>query len=625
MSTTLFEKRLSQESRESLELAEESRQAEWQHPSFVSGLFQGALDWNLIYPFPQQSEEDKQTGDKFLIRLERFLKANLHPDKVDQTREIPKKVIVGLREMGAFALKIPTQYGGLGFSQVNYNRVIHLISSYCGSTAALLSAHQSIGVPQPLLLFGTEEQKKKYLPRFKKGAISAFALTETGAGSDPRMMKTTAIPIQDGKYYLINGEKLWCTNGNIADVIVVMAQTPPKIVNGKEKPQITAFIVETDTPGFEVAYRCKFMGLNAIQNGVLRFRNLKVPRENIILAEGEGLRLAFTTLNTGRLTLPAAATGLSKWSLWVARRWAKERVQWGCPIGEHEAIASQLSDMSASIFAMEAITWLTSFMADQKKCDIRLEAAMAKLFCSEQNWKVVNEALQIRGGRGYESGPSLEGRNEEGYSVERAMRDSRLNTIVEGSSEIMHLFIAREALDSHIKRMKFILDPKVSGSQKIKPALSLALHYFWWYLRLWTPTLWPTQRKLTKPLNSHMRFVTKTAKKLARKLFQKAIFLQQKLALKQNTLNRLVDIGTELFVISCVCSYAESLHSHKKAENCLELADFFCRQARGRIEGSFRELNRNQDRLSNLISKKVLADEYEWLETDIIKGSNKKS
>ena len=400
MTTTLFDKRLSQESRESLELAEESRQAEWQHPSFVSGLFQGGLDWNLIYPFPQQSREDKQTGDIFLKRLEKFLKANLNPDQVDQTREIPKKVMAGLRKMGAFALKIPTQYGGLGFSQVNYNRVIHLISSYCGSTAALLSAHQSIGVPQPLLLFGTEEQKKKYLPRFKKGDISAFALTEPGAGSDPRMMKTTATPIQDGKYYLINGEKLWCTNGNIADVIVVMAQTPPKIVNGKEKPQITAFIVETDTPGFQVAYRCKFMGLNAIQNGVIRFRNLKVPRENIILAEGEGLKLAFSTLNTGRLTLPAAATGLSKWCLWVARRWAKARVQWGCPIGEHEAVASQLSDMSASIFAMEAITWLTSFMADQKKCDIRLEAAMAKLFCSEQGWKVVNEALQIRGGRG---------------------------------------------------------------------------------------------------------------------------------------------------------------------------------------------------------------------------------
>lgn len=625
MSPTLFDKRLSQESRESLELAEESRQAEWQHPSFVSGLFQGVLDWNLIYPFPQQSGEDKEKGDKFLIRLERFLKANLNPDQVDQTREIPKKVIAGLREMGAFALKIPNEYGGLGFSQVNYNRVIHLVSSYCGSTAALLSAHQSIGVPQPLLLFGTEEQKKKYLPRFRKGAISAFALTEAGAGSDPRMMKTTATPIEGGKYFLINGEKLWCTNGNIADVIVVMAQTPPKVFNGKERPQITAFIVETDSPGFEVAYRCKFMGLNAIQNGVIRFRNLKVPRQNIILGEGEGLRLAFTTLNTGRLTLPAAATGLSKWCLWVARRWAKERVQWGCPIGEHEAIASKLSDMSAIIFAMEAITWLTSFMADQKKCDIRLEAAMAKLFCSEQNWNIVNEALQVRGGRGYESGPSLEGRNEEGCSLERAMRDSRINTIVEGSSEIMHLFIAREALDVHIKKMKFILDPKVSASRKIKPALSLAVHYFWWYLRLWIPTIWPNQTKLIKPLDGHKRFVTKTAKKLARKLFHKAISLQQKLALKQNTLNRLVDIGTELFVISCICSYAQSLHNQKKVENCLELADFFCQQARSRIEGNFKELSRNQDGLSKFISKKVLAEEFEWLESDIIRLSNKKS
>ena len=624
MTTEIIDKRLDKERRESLELIEESRQEEWKYPSFVSRLFQGAVDWNLIYPFPEQSRKDKEEGELFLRKLEEFLKAHLNPDEVDVTRKIPKEVIEGLCEMGAFAIKIPKEYGGLGLSQINYNKAIHLISSFCGSTAALLSAHQSIGVPQPLLLFGTEEQKKKYLPRFRQGAISGFALTEPDAGSDPRMMKTTATPIEGGEYYSINGEKLWCTNGNIADLLVVMAHTPPKIIDGKERKQITAFIVETNTPGFEVAYRCNFMGLNAIQNGLIRFHNVKVPRENIIFGEGQGLKLAFVTLNTGRLALPAGVLGISKWCLWVSRKWAKERRQWGSSIGEHEAIASKLSTISATIFAMEAITWLTSIMADNKKFDIRLEAAMAKLFCSEESWKIVNEAIQIRGGRGYETGPSLSGRGKVGFPLERALRDMRLNTIVEGSSEIMHLFIAREALDFHIKKMKPLLDLKVSKVRKIQEAFSIGMYYTFWYSRLWIPTLWHGEIELAKPLYSHMKFVKQTARRLARGLFHKMMFYQQKLVHKQNIINRYVDIGTDLFVMSCVCSYADHLLKEGgEKENCSKLADLFCRQARKRIQRHFQDVRHNDDRLLNTIAEKVLAGEYEWLENDIIKEGKK--
>ncbi|MDP3804216.1 MAG: acyl-CoA dehydrogenase family protein, partial [Candidatus Omnitrophota bacterium] len=226
----LFDKRMGKEKKESLELAESSRQEKWQKFSFVAGLFRGVTHWDLIHPSPEQPKQDKEEGDVFLKKLEEFLKANLDPDDVDQTREIPPHVMKGLAEMGAFAVKVPKEYNGLGLSQLNYNRVVHLLGSYCGSTAALVSAHQSIGVPQPLILFGTEEQKRKYLPGFRQGAISGFALTESDAGSDPRLIKTTATPVEDGKYYLLNGEKLWCTNGNIADLLVVMAVTPPKIV-----------------------------------------------------------------------------------------------------------------------------------------------------------------------------------------------------------------------------------------------------------------------------------------------------------------------------------------------------------------------------------------------------------
>lgn len=614
----LFDKRMGKEKKESLELAESCRQEAWQEFSFTAGLFRGAVHWDLIHPFPEQSRQDKEEGDKFLKRLDEFLKANLDPDDVDQTREIPDIVIKGLVEMGGFAIKVPKEYDGLGLNQANYNRAVHLLGSYCGSTAALVSAHQSIGVPQPLILFGTEEQKRKYLPRFRQGAISGFALTESEAGSDPRLIKTTAAPVEGGKYYLLNGEKLWCTNGNIANLLVVMAVTPAKIVDGKEKKQITAFIVETDTPGFEVTYRCKFMGLNAIQNGLIRFNNVKVPRENIILGEGEGLKLAFLTLNTGRLTLPAAVTGMSKWCLWVARKWAAERKQWGCPIGEHEAIASKLSYISSAVFAMDAVTWLVSHMADDKRFDIRLEAAMVKLFCTDESWKIVDNTLQIRGGCGYETAPSLKGRAAAAYPVERAMRDSRINTILEGSSEIMRLFIAREALDFHLTKIKRLLNPKISPMRRIWAMITVAVDYLFWYPALWAPSF-RDKTKFPEPLSSHAKFVVGTAKRLARTLFHKMMFYQQKFVQKQNILNRFVDIGTDLFAMSSACSYAASLYKKDGEKNSLELADLFCRSARARIARRFKEISRNDDKLSYSIAKRILSGDYEWLENDIIK------
>lgn len=615
----MFDKRMGKEKIESLELAEAARQQEWKCPSFVACLFQGRVTWDIIHPFPEQSKEDKEKGDNFLKKVEDFLKANLDPDEVDVTREIPAHVIKGLFEMGAFAVKVPKEYGGLGFSQVNYSRLVHLLGSYCGSTAALISAHQSIGVPQPLILFGTEEQKRKYLPRFSEGSISGFALTEPEAGSDPRNIKTTATPTEDGKHFLLNGEKLWCTNGNVADVLVVMAVTPPKIVHGKEKKQITAFIVETKSEGFEVTYRCKFMGLNAIQNGVIKFNNVKVPKENIIMGEGQGLKLALLTLNSGRLSLPAAVTGMSKWCLWVARTWAKERRQWGAPIGEHESTASKVSSISSSVFAMNAMSWLVSHMADDKRIDIRMEAAIAKLFCTEESWKVVDKTLQVRGGRGYETGPSLKGRGDAAFPVERAMRDSRINTILEGTSEIMHLFIAREALDFHLGKMKYFMDPKISIFQKAFAAIYVSFDYMIWYLKLWLPSF-GARFKLARPLDKHMRYVQTTARRMARDLFHQMALNQQKLVHKQNMLNRFVDIGTDLFAISCVCSYADSLHKNKGTDDALKLADLFCRQAERRISSSFKDILNNDDRSSYSVARKLLAGDYEWLEDDIIKG-----
>src|SRR5881296_4488960 len=259
---------------EAREVAEAAREQESVAPSFVRDLFLGKFRLDLIHPYPEQDPEEIRRAQPFLEKLERLLREQVDSDRIDREGEIPEAVIQGLRDLGAFGIKIPREYGGLGLSQLSYMKAIELVSSVDGSVTALLSAHQSIGAPQPLKLFGTDAQKKKYLPRLAKGAISAFALTEPGVGSDPAAMETTAVKSPDGKGWIINGEKLWCTNGTKAELLVVMARTAPKIVKGKEKKQISAFIVETNSPGFSVEHRCQFMGLRAIGNGLLKFDNV---------------------------------------------------------------------------------------------------------------------------------------------------------------------------------------------------------------------------------------------------------------------------------------------------------------------------------------------------------------
>jgi alkylation response protein AidB-like acyl-CoA dehydrogenase len=616
---SMYDKNISKEKLASLEFAENAREEEWKHPSFALELFLGKVNWDLIFPFPEQKSEDKKKGDDYIKKLEDFLRKNLDPDEVDRTSKIPDHVMKGLAELKAFAMKIQEKDGGLGLSQTNYNRAMHLVASYCGSTAVLLSAHQSIGVPQPLKLFGTEEQKNKYLPMFGRGVVSAFALTEPEAGSDPRNMSTTATPIDDGKYFLINGEKLWCTNGLIAGVLVVMAVTPPKIVNGKEIKQITAFIVETNTPGFEIVHRCEFMGLHGIQNGLLRFKNVKVPKENIILGLGEGLKLALSTLNTGRLTLPAAAVGISKWCLNVSRIWSTKRKQWGSAIGEHESIAMKLSYIASHTFAMDALTWLTSAMADDKKKDIRLEAAIAKYFCTYHNWIIADETLQIRGGQGYEQSQSLRRRGVDYWPVERVLRDVRINLIIEGTSEIMHLFIAREALDPHLSKIKALLSSRTSIGVKLKALLKAAAFYSTWYPSLYFPAF-RSFGNMDATLAGHMQYVEATSKRLARLVFHKMMKYQKKMESKQVILNRIVDIGVELFVMAATCSYAQTLiKKESEKTNAVELADAFCLTSRKRIEQFFLENDVNHDKLQLKIAKDILAKKYEWMENEIIK------
>ncbi len=607
------------EKQKSLEVAEAARETVWEHPSFVAGLFKGEFNWEHVHPFPLQSEADKKIGDEFLAKLELCLRKHIDPDQVDATYEIPPHAVNALAELGCFGMKIPKKYGGLGLTQTNYNRAIAMVGSFCASTAVLLSAHQSIGVPQPLMNFGTEEQKEKYLPRFANGEISAFALTELDVGSDPAMMKTFAEPTDDGNY-IINGTKLWCTNGPIADILIVMARTQSIMVHGRERQQITAFIVETDSPGFEVEHVCRFQGLHGIQNGVVSFNDVKVPAANIIGKPGMGLKIALTTLNTGRLTLPAASSSINKLCLHHCRKWASERVQWGQEIGKHQAIADKLADMAATTFATEAATWLTSAMADAHDVDIRLEAAIAKYFCTEAAWRVCDQALQIRGGRGYESSSSLRQRGEAGIPIERIQRDIRINRIIEGTSEIMNLFIAREAMDVHFSNLMPLMDPRRDLGSKFKAGLKTAAFYAGWYPRQWFSLPGATGvRHLSRANRKHLGFVRKTTKRMARGLFHAMARHRQGLEKEQLLMFRHVDIGTELFAMTASLSMAERMLADNPADRShQELADLFCAGARQRIAEHFRKIKKNNNRMVADVSAGVLEGRYEWIETDIV-------
>ena len=608
--------KMSKGQRDALELTESARDEVKEKDSFIGQLFMGKADFESIFPFPEPEPEKLAEGLPFLNKLKTFLEEHVDADEIDRTGEIPENVIKMLAEMGAFAIKVPKKYGGLGLCQTIYSRAAMLLGTHCGNLTALLSAHQSIGVPQPLLLFGTEEQKAKFLPRFSRGDISAFALTEAGVGSDPSKMETHAEPTEDGKHFLLNGEKLWCTNGTKAGVIIVMASTPPKRIKGKERKQVTAFIVETNSPGLEVKQRCYFMGLKALYNGVMSFKNVKIPIENIVLGEGKGLKVALSTLNTGRLTLPAACTGMTRECIRINKKWSNERRQWGNNIGKHAAIAEKISKMTAQLFAMESMVLLSSALVDRKEGDIRLEAAMCKMWGTEKAWSVVDETMQIRGGRGYETADSQKSRGEDPIPVERFMRDCRINTIFEGSSEIMRLFLAREALDPHLSIAGAALNSKLPPATRIQSVVKSALFYSIWYPKMWMPS---TDRipEVHKRLYAPLKYVSKTSRKLARTLFHAMVLNGPKLEKKQPLLARYVEIGTELFVITASVLRADSLIKRdREGSNHQELIDlvyYITKESKIEIGKRFEALNNNNDSESYKIAQGVLNGEYDSL------------
>jgi alkylation response protein AidB-like acyl-CoA dehydrogenase len=592
----------------SREVAEAAREEGWQGAGFLRDVFLGKFEIGLIHPFPVAGTE-RPEFKAFYTAFEAFLREKVDPVAIDESGEYPPEVIDGLRALGAFGMKIPAEYGGLGMNQVEYGKVMQLLGSYDANLTALLSAHQSIGVPQPLKIFGSDALKKKYLPRIARGAISAFALTETVVGSDPARLTTTAELSPDGQHYVLNGSKLWCTNGTIAELLVVMARDP-------KTEAISAFVVEAAWPGVEVTHRCRFMGLRALANAALRFTDVKIPKENLIGQEGRGLKIALTTLNTGRLSLPAAVVGGTKVALELSRKWSAARAQWGQAIGKHEAIGVKLADMAATVFAMESVSDLAQALADKKGYDIRLEAAAAKEWNTVQAWRLLDETMQIRGGRGYEKERSLEARGEAPVSVERWMRDARINLIFEGSSEIMHLFMAREAVDKHLQVAGALVDPRVPAAKKLAALPRVAAFYAAWYPGLWLRGLFAPRHAEFGPLAKHLRFVERASRKLARSVFHGMVVFGPKLEKRQAFLFRCVDVANELLAMAASCSRAEALRRAGRAEagRAGELADHVCRTSQRTVKARFAALWSNDDAAAYALGRSVLAGEHGWLE-----------
>ena len=609
--------------REARQIAEEARETGWDQPSFGKQLFLGDFRLDLIHPHPRPGEESSRRGEEFCARLREFCEASVDGALIERDARIPDEVVRGLAAVGAFGMKVAPEYGGVGLSNLYYNRALMIAGSVSPALAAMLSAHQSIGVPQPVALFGTEEQKQRYLPRCARGEISAFLLTEPDVGSDPARLTTTATPSADGSEYVLNGVKLWTTNGVVADLLVVMARVPK---GDGHRGGITAFVVEAAAAGITVERRNAFMGLRGLENGVTRFHEVRVPAASRIGEEGQGLKIALTTLNTGRLALPASCAATGKLALKIAREWSRERVQWGRPIGEHEAVAKKISFIAATTYAMEAVLELSSQLADDKRNDIRIEAALAKLYCSEMASKIADELVQVRGGRGYETASSLAARGERGVPAEQMLRDMRINRIFEGSSEIMRLIIAARGggrapvrgRRAHRSRAA-ASPPRPRGCPGGRVLRQVAAHT--------GHGRGAAAGRYSEfgPLAAHLRYAERASRKLARATFYGMARWQGRLERKQGFLGRIVDIGAELFAISAACVRAQldatAGSGTERGAAAPELAGLFCAQARLRAEELFSQLWSNTDTADSALARRVLTGRYSWLEDGIIDPS----
>ncbi|SLM46707.1 putative Acyl-CoA dehydrogenase [Nitrospira japonica] len=601
--------------------------------SFMAGLFAGRPDFPLLL-LPEESPAETEVWESYRPRLETFLTTQVDPDEIERTAKIPDAVLQGLFAIGAFGMKIPKEYGGLGFSYTNYGRALMLIASWSNVLALTVAVPQSIGIAMPVLLFGTEEQKRKYLPLVAREAISAFALTESVTGSDAANVQTDAVLDSGGMAYRLSGEKLWCTNGTIARYITLIARVPARrelcdgrtvwvpVPEGKEAEDRvhTAFILDMDLPGVRVRQRCQFEGCRGIENAYMTFRNVRIPAANVIGDVGRGLKYALTILNVGRaISIPAICLGMAKQAWQPTLDRANDRVTFQRPLAERQTQRMRVGRMAADLFAMEALAFSVWRMADRRDYDVRIESAIAKICCSERTIRFLKDAQTIFGGMGYETADSKRVRGEPAFGIEQLVRDAEMYRIGEGATDILRPFVAREALDPHLERARTYLEEEPIGLRRLVKLGSLAAFYIPWYLRQWIPSPLPSRPEFRHPnVRPKLRFVERASRRLARAMFYSVAWHRQALRDDQGRQNRIESIGEDLAAIAITGLYAEAQRGTAGYVEAWDLADEVFREAKVRVKRQIRALISNRDARSAGLGVKTLGGACPALSAGII-------
>jgi alkylation response protein AidB-like acyl-CoA dehydrogenase len=603
-------------------------------PSFMAGLYDGHPDFNLLLPPPEPPEE-RAAGEAFCKQVEAFLIRHVDPEQIERQAKIPEEVIQGLFKLGAFAMKIPKEYGGLGFSYKNYGRVLMLIASWSNILSLTVAVPQSIGIAMPILLFGNDDQKKKYLPLVAREAISAFALTEPMTGSDAANVQTEAVLDAAGAHFVVNGEKLWCTNGPIARYLTLIARVPARRVErdgrmewipvpggqGAEDRVHSAFILDMAAPGVTVRQRCQFEGCRGIENGHITLRNVPIATDQVIGGIGNGLRYALTILNVGRaISIPAICLGMAKQAWQPTLDRANQRRTFQKVLAERQTQQIRIGDMAGHLFAMEALAMLVWHLADQHRHDIRIEAAIAKIFCSEHAIRFVRDAQIIFGGMGYETAESKQQRGEPAFGVEQLVRDAEMYRIGEGATDILRPFVVREALSRHVDRSKTFYADGAAMTERVHQAWKLGMSYLPWYLRQFWSRRLPDRRECTHPkVFPLLRYVERTSRRLARETLYVMIRFQAAFRDEQRLQAHLEGIGEDLLAITATALDAERQTRLDGHTTVWELVDSFCAGAMQRIERRFKELPRREDAVAAQVGMQALKGYYPTLSDGIIR------
>lgn len=565
-----------------IQQAEELLFAGPQAIGFAKGLFLGNFVADWVMPYPRMAAAQQTELDKSLAELRQFLDTGLDAVEIDRQADIPQSVIDGLGRVGVLGMTAPMEFGGHGFSQMANCQILEEIGRRCASTSVFVNAHHSIGI-RALLLFGTHEQKQKWLPKLVTGEqLGAFALTEPEAGSDAANVQMQAQPSEDGSHYILNGEKRYITNAAIAHVLTVMARTP---VPGSDKTAITAFLVTPDMPGFEILEaRMPKLGIRGTATGRFALRDVRVPKENILGPLGKGLRVALTVLDFGRTTFGACCTGAAKTALQLAIDHANTRKQFNKTLGDFDLVKKKIARMAADAYAMEAMTTITASLIDRGLEDYMMETAMLKIFTTERLWKGINDAFQIHGGSAYFVDLPLE----------RMLRDARINQIGEGSNEVLTSFVALVGMRGPGMEFKEIYDTMMKPSRGLGKAWTAGMS------RLGATIRVPDVPVQSDRAREHARQLGRLIWKFNFAVNRALIAYREPILDMQLIQERIAGAAMELFASTCVLSRWDSeLQSAGRNGDSTspksDVADLFLRRSFRKIRRFLAGLTDNED------------------------------